>query len=417
MLKRKQMMQAAAAATLVISSTLGGSAILAQGNGNDSGTGQAQQQGTRAFLGISLENSADGVRVAHVLAGSPAEAAGLQVGDILTAINGTDIATRRDARDIMVGLAVGDTISLSFTRDGESQTAEATLTEAAGRGFRAGRGERGMHLLEQAGGMSLEYDQQSDSWTVSELAEDSPLYAAGLRAGDVLTTVNGEAFSPRALLGALLTTTDQTADIALGITREGDAQELTVSAQDLMQFGMLSMLPGMDFAAPFGRGEGGMGRPGGMGGRGDRFGMMLGRGGQLGLAFEPIDADVASANDLSVTEGALVREVIAGSPAETAGLQAGDVITAVNGEAINEEWTLRDRVQAYEPGDVITLDVLRSGETQQIQVTLSEPVALSMGLDGLQQMLPDQQMLEQLLQHMQQGQPSTPLIPDGQPGI
>jgi S1-C subfamily serine protease len=402
MLKRKQLLQATAAAALVMSSALGGTVILAQGNGN--GAGQAQHHGARAFVGISLENTADGVRVVQVVAGSPAETAGLQAGDILTAINGTDIASASDARQAIIGLSAGDTVSLSFTRDGEAQTVELTLVEAP---ERMGRGERGLRLLQQMSGIGLEYDQQTETWTVTEVAEDSPLYAAGLRAGDVLTSVDGEAFSPRALVQALMAA-GEGSQIALTITRDGETQDLSVNVEDLMQLGLLSRLPGMDFAAPFGRGEGGMG------GRGDRFGMMA-RGGQLGLVFQPLDADVASANDLSVTEGALVREIVPGSPAETAGLQVGDVITAVNGEAVNEEWTLRDRVQAYEPGDVLTLDVLRAGATQQIGVTLSEPMAAAMGFGDLQSMMPDGQMLQDLLQHMQQGQP--PALPGGQPNI
>lgn len=410
MLKRKQLIQATAAAALVMSSALGGTVILAQGNGN--GAGQAQQQGARAFVGISLENTADGVRVVQVVPGSPAETAGLQAGDILTAINGADIATASDARQAIIGLSAGDTVSVSFSRDGEAQTVEITLEEMTGRFGRGERGERGLHLLQQMSGVGLEYDQQTETWTVTEVAEDSPLYAAGLRAGDVLTSIDGEAFSPRTLVQALMAA-GGTGELALTITRDGATQDLSISAQDLIELGMLSRMPGMDFAAPFGR------RDGGMGGRGDRFGMMA-RGGHLGLVFQPLDADLASANDLSVTEGALVREIVPGSPAETAGLQVGDVITAVNGEAVNEEWTLRDRVQAYEPGDVLTLDVLRAGATQQISVTLSEPMATAMDLGDLQMMMPDGQMLQDLLQHLQQGQPGQDqptTLPGGQPNI
>ena len=78
----------------------------------------------------------------------------------------------------------------------------------------------------------------------------------------------------------------------------------------------------------------------------------------------------AAENDLSVTEGALITEVLADSPAEAAGLQAGDVVVSVSGDVIDSERTLRDRLYAYEPEDVVTLEVLREGETLMLDVTL-----------------------------------------------
>ncbi|HLU08251.1 MAG TPA: PDZ domain-containing protein, partial [Oceanobacillus sp.] len=66
-------------------------------------------------------------------------------------------------------------------------------------------------------------------------------------------------------------------------------------------------------------------------------------------------------------------EVLPNSPAENAGLQEHDIITAVNGDVVDAERTLRDRLFAYEPDDTITLDVLRDGETIQIEVTLGQP--------------------------------------------
>jgi S1-C subfamily serine protease len=118
------------------------------------------------------------------------------------------------------------------------------------------------------------------------------------------------------------------------------------------------------------------------------FGATLG-GGRLGVAFETIDETVATDNDLSVTDGAMVQEVVADSPAATAGLLAGDVITAVNGEPVDAERTLRDRMIAYEAGDTVTLTVLRDGESLSIDVTLDEPQYGDM-----------RGMLEQMMPHM-----------------
>jgi S1-C subfamily serine protease len=86
-----------------------------------------------------------------------------------------------------------------------------------------------------------------------------------------------------------------------------------------------------------------------------------------------IDAQVAESEGLDVTDGALVTEVVAGSPAESSGLLVGDIITAVSGDVVDFERTLSDRLYAYEAGDTVTLDILRDGETIQIDVTLGQP--------------------------------------------
>jgi membrane-associated protease RseP (regulator of RpoE activity) len=109
-----------------------------------------------------------------------------------------------------------------------------------------------------------------------------------------------------------------------------------------------------------------------------QFGMMLG-GGRLGVAFVTLDEQTAQENDVTTTEGALIQEVVENSPAAEAGLQVGDIITAVNGEAVDVEHTLRDRLAAYEAGDEITLAVLRDGASQDIPVTLGEPTDMMPG--------------------------------------
>lgn len=70
--------------------------------------------------------------------------------------------------------------------------------------------------------------------------------------------------------------------------------------------------------------------------------------------------------------GALVREVIKGSPAEDAGLQVGDLITQVDETALDETHRLADLIGEYRPGDRVTLTVWRFGETHTIKVKLGK---------------------------------------------
>jgi len=78
-----------------------------------------------------------------------------------------------------------------------------------------------------------------------------------------------------------------------------------------------------------------------------------------------------SVDALSTTKGASVSKVETGTPAEQADLQAGDVITAVNGTTLNSTTTLGSMLSTLKPGDKVTLTVDRNGSTQTLTATLA----------------------------------------------
>lgn len=71
-------------------------------------------------------------------------------------------------------------------------------------------------------------------------------------------------------------------------------------------------------------------------------------------------------------QGALVAEVLPGTPAESAGLQVGDLILAIDRTPIDGDHPLPDIISLYEPGDRVTLQFLRAGRQQRVQVKLDE---------------------------------------------
>ena len=78
-----------------------------------------------------------------------------------------------------------------------------------------------------------------------------------------------------------------------------------------------------------------------------------------------------SVDALSTTKGASVSKVETGTPAEQAGVQAGDVITAVNGTTLNSTTTLGSILSTLKSGDTVTLTVDRNGSTQTLTATLA----------------------------------------------
>ncbi|HXG84056.1 MAG TPA: Do family serine endopeptidase [Pyrinomonadaceae bacterium] len=96
------------------------------------------------------------------------------------------------------------------------------------------------------------------------------------------------------------------------------------------------------------------------------------RRGQLGATIEPVTTDIAKSLNMPEARGVIVGGVQPDSAAARAGLRQGDIITAFNGELVNESNELRNRVANTPPGTEITLTVLREGGEQQIRATLGE---------------------------------------------
>jgi membrane-associated protease RseP (regulator of RpoE activity) len=84
----------------------------------------------RALLGVGIESATDGgrgVRVTRVVPGSPAEDAGLETGDIITKVDDTEIGNAPELVRAIGSHDPGDTVTITYERDGESDTVEATL--------------------------------------------------------------------------------------------------------------------------------------------------------------------------------------------------------------------------------------------------------------------------------------------------
>jgi membrane-associated protease RseP (regulator of RpoE activity) len=86
-----------------------------------------ESQSENPWLGMTLTLTPDGVTIAQVIADSPADAAGLQRGDVIEAVDGTEVGNMNDFRDQLVDKNVGDSVTLSISRDGQAQDVVVTL--------------------------------------------------------------------------------------------------------------------------------------------------------------------------------------------------------------------------------------------------------------------------------------------------
>jgi len=90
------------------------------------------------------------------------------------------------------------------------------------------------------------------------------------------------------------------------------------------------------------------------------------------VQIQPVTSDIAEGLGLKGTEGALVAEPQANSPAAKAGILAGDVITEVNGHAVKDAHDLARQIGSMTPGATAKLTVRRTGEEKSFSLTLGE---------------------------------------------
>ena len=96
------------------------------------------------------------------------------------------------------------------------------------------------------------------------------------------------------------------------------------------------------------------------------------RRGLLGANIGEVDAAAAEALGMDDTRGVLIQGVTSGGPAESAGVEPGDVVLAIDGELMRNTVQLRSRIGATAPGTQVELRVLRKRKERTIEVTLGQ---------------------------------------------
>lgn len=213
----------------------------------------------RAYLGVELGelteakskelkvDGAKGALVERVLPGTPADTAGLKTDDVVVAIDGKQVATGAELREALGAHAAGDTVSLEVLRAGTRMTFSATLSGRFGdRAFwhsqnglpfyRGGLpegfelGGPGVFALSSAPRLGVAVLPMTDELRdyfgvehgkgvlVSAVSKGSAAATAGIRAGDVLVAVDGEAVA-------------RAGDIARALSAKGSEAPRTVSVE------------------------------------------------------------------------------------------------------------------------------------------------------------------------------------------
>jgi len=214
---------------------------------------------------------------------------------------------------------------------------------------------------------------------LEKIVPDSPAAKAGLKENDVITEINGQRIEGTAQFRRIIHEIPAGRTAQITVWRDGRSQSLSVTLgkaeQGRRALRLLAPSPGaFAFRMPDMPEVAPMPEIPPMEWNGNVF---FGGQPRLGIDAEDLSGQLGTFFGAPDGEGILVREVNSGSPAEKAGLKAGDVITSLNGERVRSVGDLREKLSAKrdEKGTSVKLGVLRNHSEVSLTVELPAPAA------------------------------------------
>jgi S1-C subfamily serine protease len=326
---------------------------------------RAQRGEAPQFVGEGPLDPEPGVVIASVVSDGPADEAGVKRGDILLQVGDEPVDDAMDLNRALGEYEPGDEVALTILHGDDERTLEATLGDRDGRpylgvvacGARVDVG-RAVSVVERGPGA-----------VIVDVEPDSPADEAGLQEGDIVVAVDGQELDSENTLADLISGYDPGDTVTLEVRRPGpedEAEEITVELgqhpedKGKAYLGVryhplpplrVQVWAGEKPSLPF-----------------ESWQRIRPFGGWDHLQLIPEGEEM---------QGAIIRRVEEGSPAEDVGLRKGDIITAIDGDPIEGPGDLVDTIAGHGSGDRVTLEVHRFGddeaeEEREIEVTLAE---------------------------------------------
>jgi serine protease Do len=198
---------------------------------------------------------------------------------------------------------------------------------------------------------------------ISEVEAESPAARAGLKANDVVVGYDGQNVEGTLQFRRMVRETPPGRSIPLDVWRSGKSEKLSIEVGNrahVMGHGMKELksfaieMPAMDLGAVMPRFE---------------FGITP----QLGISAEDISGQLGTYFGAPDSEGVLVREVRPGTPAEKAGIKAGDIIFEVDDQPVKTVNQLRERLRGKREQKTVALGIVRKGSSMSVNVEIETP--------------------------------------------
>ena len=200
---------------------------------------------------------------------------------------------------------------------------------------------------------------------VSSVQEGTPAARAGLRNGDIVVEFDGERVRSVTQFSRLVRESAPTRAARTTIVRDGVRQTLNITPETATARAWTVPESRATIVQPFSSTQ--KSTPF----RFDNF-TFVGNpaNAQLGVTVTALEAQLAAF--FGVKQGVLVSAVAAGTPAEAAGIKAGDVITSINGRTVDQPSQVADAVRAAQAGSSIELKIVRDKKELTLKATLAE---------------------------------------------
>lgn len=189
---------------------------------------------------------------------------------------------------------------------------------------------------------------KGDGVLIEDVAEDEPAEKAGLKAGDIITKIEDHEIASTKDLGKALRKHKPGDKVKVFFIRDGKEKDLKVKLGKRPKMPAIPKMPKIPKMKV----------------------MHYEKGGYLGIEIAEIKEQLHEY--FEVKKGILVEKVQKGTPAEKAGLKAGDVITKIADCETSDVNELIECVRKHEPGSEVTVYFVRKGKKQEVKVKLAE---------------------------------------------
>lgn len=286
----------------------------------------------KVFIGVGTSSDAEtgGVKVDYTVDNTPATTYGVKAGDIILALDGVSVSTQPELVRERDKHQQGETFALSILRDGNKMDINARFKSCTKEEQDKAQEMAKMETVERPI-LGIYEDEGNDAQglVIGETIPGKGADLAGLKSGDVITTVEGQTISGVGALHNTLSSHKPGDQVVVIYQRDGQTQQskVTLSADR----GHFSFNEKRDPCAVF-----------------------------IGVYVSD-----AMAGD----NGVRITGIVDDTPAKQSNLQPGDVILALDGMAVNNNFELRRERDKHQPGEQFRLTVLRNAAEMTIDAT------------------------------------------------
>jgi len=324
-------------------------------------------------LGVSLrevetEENGKQVEIVGIFEAGAAEEAGLQKGDIITAIDDKKVKNLSQLMHLIKANEPGESIAIQYLRDGEIGETTATLQASKNKNeLIFGNGDTRIEwdndggitwngdenfeirfpIFENKGEMGMTLGEANDDGvSIKNVETESAAAAAGLEKDDIITEINGEKIKSAAALMKTLEGKKAGEELDVKYLRNGEANRTTVT---LKKSNNIFSFKGEDQEIKW-------------------------EGGDNNWNFNWIEDNQNSSMGVLLggitDEGVKIEGIIKNSGAEEVGLESGDIVTKIDGETVQSVAEIKAILKDKKAGDVVEVRYLRNETENTTNITL-----------------------------------------------